>query len=295
MKSFGIGFVIAVLALIILLANSLYIVTDKQTAILLRFGEIIDPKIESGLHFKIPILNTVRKFDSRVLTLDAIPQPYFTEEKKRLIVDAFVKWRISDNEQFYITSSGGQLSALRTLLTQRVDEGLRNQFGKRTVQDVISGERDQLMKALTADLNTVANSELGVEVIDVRVKKIELPTEVNDSVYNRMRTERERLAQELRAEGNEIAEEIRANADKERTVILADAYKTAELIKGEGDAEATSTYAKAFNKDPEFYEFTRSLSAYQSTFENKSDVLLIDPESDFFKYLDSSFGTSSSE
>jgi len=295
MKSFGIGFVIAILALIILLANSLYIVTDKQTAILLRFGEIIDPKIESGLHFKIPILNTVRKFDSRVLTLDAIPQPYFTEEKKRLIVDAFVKWRISDNEQFYITSSGGQLSALRTLLTQRVDEGLRNQFGKRTVQDVISGERDQLMKALTADLNKVANAELGVEVIDVRVKKIELPSEVNDSVYNRMRTERERLAQELRAEGNEIAEEIRANADKERTVILADAYKTAEIIKGEGDAEATSTYAKAFNKDPEFYEFTRSLSAYQSTFENKSDVLLIDPESDFFKYLDSSFGTSSSE
>ena len=295
MKSFGIGFVIAILALIILLANSLYIVTDKQTAILLRFGEIIDPKIESGLHFKIPILNTVRKFDSRVLTLDAIPQPYFTEEKKRLIVDAFVKWRISDNEQFYITSSGGQLSALRTLLTQRVDEGLRNQFGKRTVQDVISGERDQLMRVLTADLNKVANSELGVEVIDVRVKKIELPSEVNDSVYNRMRTERERLAQELRAEGNEIAEEIRANADKERTVILADAYKTAEIIKGEGDAEATSTYAKAFNKDPEFYEFTRSLSAYQSTFENKSDVLLIDPESDFFKYLDSSFGTSSSE
>ena len=295
MRSFGIGFVIAILALIILLANSLYIVTDKQTAILLRFGEIIDPKIESGLHFKVPILNTVRKFDSRVLTLDAIPQPYFTEEKKRLIVDAFVKWRISDNEQFYITSSGGQLSALRTLLTQRVDEGLRNQFGKRTVQDVISGERDQLMRVLTADLNKVANSELGVEVIDVRVKKIELPTEVNDSVYNRMRTERERLAQELRAEGNEIAEEIRANADKERTVILADAYKTAEIIKGEGDAEATSTYAQAFNKNPEFYEFTRSLSAYQSTFENKSDVLLIDPESDFFKYLDSSFGTSKSE
>ena len=295
MKSFGIGFIVLILAVIILLANSLFIVTDKQTAILLRFGEIIDPKIESGLHFKVPILNTVRKFDSRVLTLDAVPQPYFTEEKKRLIVDAFVKWRISDNEQFYITSSGGQLGALRTLLTQRVDEGLRNQFGKRTVQDVISGERDQLMKALTADLNKVANSELGVEVIDVRVKKIELPSEVNDSVYNRMRTERERLAQELRAEGNEIAEEIRANADKERTVILADAYKTAEIIKGEGDAEATSTYAQAFNKDPEFYEFTRSLSAYQSTFENKSDVLLIDPESDFFKYLDSSFGTSSSE
>ena len=187
MKSFGIGFVIAILALIILLANSLYIVTDKQTAILLRFGEIIDPKIESGLHFKIPILNTVRKFDSRVLTLDALPQPYFTAEKKRLIVDAFVKWRITNNEQFYITSSGGQLSAMRTLLTQRVDEGLRNQFGTRTVQEVVSGERDELMNILTTDLNTVAAGELGIEVLDVRVKKIELPTEVNESVYNRMK------------------------------------------------------------------------------------------------------------
>ena len=278
------------LLLIIVIANSVYIVTDKQTAILLRFGEIVNPKIESGLHFKVPILHTVGKFDSRVLTLDAIPQPYFCR-KKRLIVDAFVKWRITDNEQFYITSSGGQLGAMRTLLTQRVDEGLRNQFGVRTVQDVISGERDQLMNALTQDLNVVANQELGIEVIDVRVKKIELPNEVNDSVYNRMRTERERLAQELRAEGNEIAEEIRANADKERTVILAEAYKLAEILKGEGDAQATAIYAKAFDKDPEFYEFTRSLNAYQSTFKNKSDVLLIDPESDFFKYLDSSTGS----
>ena len=280
MKSFKLSFVVILLALVVILANSIYIVTDKQTAILLRFGEIIDPKIESGLHFKIPVLNTVRKFDSRVLTLDAVPQPYYTEEKKRLIVDAFVKWKISDNEQFYITSSGGQLGAMRTLLTQRVDEGLRNQFGIRTVIEVISGERDELMRALTEDLNKVATSELGIEVIDVRVKKIELPSEVNDSVYNRMRTERERLAQELRAEGNEIAEEIRANADKERTVILADAYKEAEITKGEGDAKATSTYAQAFNKNPEFYEFTRSLKAYQSTFENKSDILLIDPDSD---------------
>ena len=291
MKSFKLSFVVILIALVVILANSIYIVTDKQTGILLRFGEIIDPKIESGLHFKIPILNTVRKFDSRVLTLDAVPQPYYTEEKKRLIVDAFVKWKISDNEQFYITSSGGQLGAMRTLLTQRVDEGLRNQFGIRTVKEVISGERDELMRALTEDLNIVATSELGIEVIDVRVKKIELPSEVNESVYNRMRTERERLAQELRAEGNEIAEEIRANADKERTVILADAYKEAEITKGEGDANATSTYAQAFNKNPEFYEFTRSLKAYQATFENKSDILLIDPDSDFFKYLDSSLGT----
>jgi membrane protease subunit HflC len=291
MKTFRTSFIIISLLVIVVLANSIYIINDKQTGILLRFGEIIDPKIESGLHFKIPVLNTVKKFDSRVLTLDAVPQPYYTQEKKRLIVDSFVKWKISDNEQFYITSSGGQLGAMRTLLTQRVDEGLRNQFGIRTVIEVISGERDELMRALTEDINKVATSELGVEVIDVRVKKIELPSEVNDSVYNRMRTERERLAQELRAEGNEQAEEIRANADKERTVIMADAYKTAEITKGQGDAIATSTYAKAFNKDAEFYEFTRSLKAYQSTFQNKSDVLLIDPDSDFFKYLDSAVGT----
>jgi membrane protease subunit HflC len=291
MKTFRTSFIVVLLLAIVVLANSIYIVSDKQTAILLRFGEIIDPKIESGLHFKIPVFNTVRKFDSRVLTLDAVPQPYYTQEKKRLIVDSFVKWKISDNEQFYITSSGGQLGAMRTLLTQRVDEGLRNQFGIRTVIEVISGERDELMRALTEDINKVATTELGVEVIDVRVKKIELPSEVNDSVYNRMRTERERLAQELRAEGNEQAEEIRANADKERTVIMADAYKTAEITKGQGDAIATSTYAKAFDKDAEFYEFTRSLKAYQSTFQNKSDVLLIDPDSDFFKYLDSAVGT----
>ena len=182
---------------------------------------------------------------------------------------------------------------MRTLLTQRVDEGLRNQFGTRTVQEVVSGERDELMRFLTTDLNKVAAAELGIEVLDVRVKKIELPSEVNESVYNRMRTERERLAQELRAEGTEIAEGIRANADRERTIILAQAYKEAEELRGNGDAKATSVYADAFNKDPEFYEFTRSLKAYQATFENKSDVLLIDPDSDFFKYLDSSKGRKS--
>ena len=249
----------------------------------MRFGEIVNPEINPGLHFKVPIYHSVKKFDSRVLTLDALPQPYFTAEKKRLIVDAFVKWRITNNEQFYITSSGGQLSAMRTLLTQRVDEGLRNQFGTRTVQEVVSGERDQLMNILTTDLNLVAGAELGIEVLDVRVKKIELPTEVNESVYNRMRTERERLAQEG----------IRANADRERTIILAEAYKEAEELRGNGDAKATGIYADAYNKDPEFYEFTRSLKAYQSTFENKSDVLLIDPDSDFFKYLDSSKGIKS--
>ena len=293
MKSLNLNIGIIALIVIVILSNAIYIVNDKQTAILLRFGEIVEPEINPGLHFKVPIYHTVKKFDSRVLTLDALPQPYFTADKKRLIVDAFVKWRITNNEQFYITSSGGQLSAMRTLLTQRVDEGLRNQFGTRTVQEVVSGERDELMNILTTDLNTVAANELGIEVLDVRVKKIELPTEVNESVYNRMRTERERLAQELRAQGTEIAEGIRANADRERTIILAEAYKKAEELRGNGDAKATGIYADAYNKDPEFYEFTRSLKAYQSTFENKSDVLLIDPDSDFFKYLDSSKGKKS--
>ena len=293
MKSLNLNIGIAFLILLVIVSNAVYIVNDKQTAILLRFGEIVNPEINPGLHFKVPIYHSVKKFDSRVLTLDALPQPNFTAEKKRLNVDAFVKWRITNNEQFYITSSGGQLSAMRTLLTQRVAEGLRNQFGTITVQEVVSGERDQLMNILTTDLNLVAGAELGIEVLDVRVKKIELPTEVNESVYNRMRTERERLAQELRAKGTEIAEGIRANADRERTIILAEAYKEAEELRGNGDAKATGIYANAYNKDPEFYEFTRSLKAYQSTFENKSDVLLIDPDSDFFKYLDSSKGLKS--
>ena len=290
MNRLGLIIVSAVVITIVILANTLYIVTDRETAIKLRFGEIIDSSIEPGLHFKVPILHTIKKFDERVLTLDNLPQPYFTAEKKRLIVDYFVKWRITDDEQFYITTSGGQLSALRALLTQRADEGLRNQFGTRSVQEVVSGERDELMSNLTTNLNQTVGDELGIEVIDVRIKKIELPNEVNDSVYNRMRTERERLAQELRAQGNEIAEELRATADKERTIILADAYRISEELRGEGDATAANIYAEAFNEDPEFYEFTRSLKAYQMAFKNKSDVLLIDPDSDFFKYLDSSKG-----
>lgn len=280
----------ALFLIIILLSQSIFVVKETERAVKLRFGEIVEADVPPGLHFKLPIVNTVRKFDARILTLDAAPQSYLTSEKKALTVDSFVKWRVSDVEK-YFTTTGGDEERLRRLLIQRVDAGLRNEFGTRTVNEVVSGERDELMDKLTLQLDTIAVAELGVEVIDLRVKKIDLPPEVSDSVYNRMRTERERLAQELRAEGNEIAEEIRANADKERTVILAEAYKLAEILKGEGDAEATSVYAKAFDKDPEFYEFTRSLNAYQSTFQNKSDVLLIDPESDFFKYLDSSTGS----
>ena len=235
----------------------------------------------------MPIINTVRKFDARILTLDADPQRYLTSEKKALIVDSFVKWRIKDVAKFF-TTTGGDEERLKRLLAQRVDTGLRNEFGVRTVKEVVSGERDELMTKLASNLDLIAQDELGVEVIDLRVKKIDLPAQVSDSVYNRMRTERERLARELRAQGNEVAAVIRARADKSKTVILADAYREAEETKGDGDAIATATYASAYSKDPEFYDFTRSLKAYQATFENKSDILLIDPDSDFFKYLDKS-------
>ena len=273
--------------LFVLLTQSIYVVKETERAVKLRFGEIIEFDVDPGLHFKLPIVNTVIKFDARILTLDAAPQSYLTSEKKALTVDSFVKWRVSDVAK-YFTTTGGDEERLRRLLIQRVDAGLRNEFGSRTVKEVVSGQRDELMDKLSNQLNLIAKDELGVEVIDLRVKKIDLPPEVSESVFNRMRTERERLAKELRAQGNEVAEKIRATADKDKTIILADAYREAEETKGNGDATATATYANAYSKDPEFYDFTRSLKAYQSTFESKSDILLINPDSDFFKYLDDS-------
>jgi len=275
------------LLLVIGISQSLFVVSETQRAVKLRFGEIVEFDVPPGLHFKLPIVNTVRKFDARILTLDAAPQSYLTSEKKALSVDSFVKWRVSDVAK-YFTTTGGDEERLRRLLSQRVDAGLRNEFGSRTVKEVVSGQRDELMDKLSNQLNIIAKEELGIEVIDLRVKKIDLPPEVSESVYNRMRTERERLAKELRAQGNEVAERIRATADKDKTIILADAYREAEETKGNGDATATSTYASAYSQDPEFYDFTRSLKAYESTFSNKSDILLINPESDFFKYLDKS-------
>ena len=275
------------LLLFVLLTQSIYVVKETERAVKLRFGEIVEFDVDPGLHFKLPIVNTVRKFDARILTLDAAPQSYLTSEKKALTVDSFVKWRVSDVAK-YFTTTGGDEERLRRLLIQRVDAGLRNEFGSRTVKEVVSGQRDELMDKLSNQLNLIAKDELGVEVIDLRVKKIDLPPEVSESVFNRMRTERERLAKELRAQGNEVAEKIRATADKDKTIILADAYREAEETKGNGDATATATYANAYSKDPEFYDFTRSLKAYQSTFESKSDILLINPDSDFFKYLDDS-------
>ena len=272
---------------VIIISQSIYVVSEIERAVKLRFGEIVEFDVQPGLHFKWPIVNSVKYFDGRILTLDAVPQRYLTSEKKALMVDSFIKWRIKDVAK-YFTTTGGDEERAKRLLSQRVDTGLRNEFGVRTVKEVVSGERDQLMNSLASSLNTIAQQELGVEVIDLRVKKIDLPSEVSDSVYNRMRTERERLARELRAQGNEVAEKIRATADKDKTIILADAYREAEETRGSGDAKATATYAEAYTKDPEFYDFTRSLKAYQSTFQSKGDILLIDPDSDFFKYLDNS-------
>lgn len=277
----------AIFIAVIFISQTLYVVTEIERAVKLRFGEIVQFDVEPGLHFKWPIVNSVRYFDSRILTLDAQPQRYLTSEKKALMVDSFIKWRVKDVAR-YFTTTGGDEERAKRLLSQRVDTGLRNEFGVRTVKEVVSGERDELMTSLTIMLDTIAQRELGVEVVDLRVKKIDLPTEVSDSVYDRMRTERERLARELRAQGNEVAEKIRATADKDKTVILADAYREAEVLKGNGDAEATATYAAAYTKDPEFYDFTRSLQAYQATFQSKGDILLIDPDSDFFKYLNNS-------
>ena len=272
---------------VIIISQSLFVVSEIERAVKLRFGEIVQFDLEPGLHFKWPIVNSVRYFDSRILTLDAQPQRYLTSEKKALMVDSFIKWRIKDVAK-YFTTTGGDEERAKRLLSQRVDTGLRNEFGVRTVKEVVSGERDQLMNSLTSMLDGIAQEELGVEVIDLRVKRIDLPLEVSESVYNRMRTERERLARELRAQGNEVAEKIRATADKDKTIILADAYREAEETRGNGDAKATATYAEAYSKDPEFYDFTRSLKAYQATFQSKGDILLIDPDSDFFKYLDNS-------
>ena len=277
----------AIFIAVIFISQSIYVVTEIERAVKLRFGEIVQFDVEPGLHFKLPIINSIRYFDSRILTLDAQPQRYLTSEKKALMVDSFIKWRVKDVAK-YFTTTGGDEERAKRLLSQRVDTGLRNEFGVRTVKEVVSGERDELMTSLTIMLDTIAQRELGVEVVDLRVKKIDLPTEVSDSVYDRMRTERERLARELRAQGNEVAEKIRATADKDKTVILADAYREAEVLKGNGDAEATATYAAAYTKDPEFYDFTRSLQAYQATFQSKGDILLIDPDSDFFKYLNNS-------
>ncbi len=275
---------IAALVLVLIGSKSLYIVKETERAVLLKFGEIVNADVEPGLHFKFPLINVVRKFDSRVVTLDTRPQAYLTLEKKRLIVDSYVKWRVAEVQKFYTATSGDEFRAAE-LLSTRVEGELRNQFGERTLTEVVSGQREEVMADVIAKLSALTQSELGVEVVDVRIKRIDLPAEVSNSVYERMRTERERLARELRSRGKELAEGIRADADRQKTVIEAEAYRESELSRGEGDANAARIYADAYSQDPEFYSFHRSLQAYRNAFGQGGNVMLLKPDSDFFKYL----------
>lgn len=279
-----------ILALALLLgANCVFVVKETEKAVMLRFGELVYDNIPPGLHWKIPFVHQIRKFDARILTLDAETESFFTVERKRLMVDSFAKWRIADVGAYY-RATGGDETVAHNRLANRVNDGLRNQFGTRTLHEVVSGERDQLMTDILTHLNRTVRDSLGIEVIDVRVKRIDLPDEVSEQVYRRMTAERDKEARDLRAKGNEQAEKIRADADRQGTIIEANAYRDAEKLRGIGDAKATAIYAEAFNKDPEFYAFTRSLNAYRQSFSNKGDILLVDPNSDFFRYLDSKSG-----
>ena len=270
----------------IVLWNSFYIVSQTERAVLLRFGRIVEPDVKPGLHMKIPYVNSVRKFDARLLTLDTTTSRFLTLEKKALMVDSYAKWRVDDAERFY-TATSGMKQIADERLARRLEAALRDQFGKRTLHESVSGQRDELMAQVTRSLNRAAQQELGIEVVDVRVKGIDLPREVNRSVFERMSSEREREAREHRAKGKELAEGIRADADRQRRVLLAEAFREAEELRGDGDAKAAAIYAAAYGQDQEVYAFHRSLQAYRESFSSKEDVLVLDPKSDFFRYLQS--------
>jgi membrane protease subunit HflC len=283
----GLNFIAAAIAgLLVLLGTSIFTVDQRQHAIIFQLGEVRDVIAEPGLYFKWPMIQNVRYFDKRILTLDSVePERFITSEKKNVLVDSFVKWRIVDPKLYYVSVAGDEARA-KTRLSQTVNAGLREEFGKRTVHDVVSGERDKVMEDMRekADLDA---RKIGVQIVDVRVKRVDLPTEVSESVYRRMEAERKRVANELRSQGSAEAEKIRADADKQREVIVAEAYRDAQKMKGEGDAKAAATYAQAFNQNPEIYAFYRSLEAYRHSFKSKSDVIVVEPNSDFFKYMKS--------
>ncbi len=270
-------------ALALLIYASTFVVNEWESAIKLRLGEIVGSDYPPGLHFKVPVLNDIKKFDRRIQTLDSQPQRFLTIEKKDVIVDSYAKWRIANPAQ-YFRSTGGNVGRTSRLLSERINTSLRDEFGKRTIQEVVSEDRQELMTELSKAIDLNA-AELGVEVVDVRVKKIDLPPEVSESVYSRMRAERERVASDLRAKGHEAAERIQADADRQRTVTLADAYKESEELRGTGDAKAAEIYANAYSKDPDFYAFYRSLNAYRGAFGNGGDMMVLQPDSEFFRFF----------
>jgi len=275
-----------VIGLLVLAAMSLFAVDQRQYAIVFQLGEVKEVITQPGLHFKWPLIQNVRYFDNRILTLESQePERFLTAEKKPVLVDSFVKWRIHDVKQYYVSVAGDETVA-RTRMSQIVNSGLREEFGKHTVHDVVSGSRDKIM----ADVQKKADADMraiGVEIIDVRLKRVDLPAEVSEAVYRRMETERKRVANELRSQGGAEAEKIKADADRQREVIVAEAYRDAQKTKGEGDAKAAGIYAQAFGQNPDFFAFYRSMDAYRNVFRDKSDLLVVEPNSDFFKYLKS--------
>lgn len=275
-----------VLALLVAAAMSMFTVDQRRFAIVFQLGEIKDVITEPGLNFKWPLIQNVRYFDKRILTYDAPePERFITAEKKPVLVDAFVKWRIIDVKQYYISVQGDEARA-HVRLSQTVNAGLRDEFSKRSVHDVVSGEREKIMDEVRTKADADARA-IGVQIVDVRLKRVDLVQEVSESVYRRMETERKRVANELRSKGAAEAEKIKADADRQREIIIAEAYRDAQRLKGEGDAKAAAIYAGAFGQNPEFYAFYRSLEAYRSSFRSKSDVMVIEPSSEFFKYLKS--------
>ncbi|MBN8429874.1 protease modulator HflC [Microbulbifer salipaludis] len=283
-------FVIALILLgLLALSASAFVVKETEKAVLVRFGEVVRTDYEPGLYFKIPLVHELRKFDARIQTVDSQPVRMLNSENKFMMVDSYAKFRIVDVGRFYVATRGDERNAVR-LLAEQINNLLRNQFGVRDLHEVVSGQRDELMAEITENLNKTAQTDLGVEIVDVRVKRIDLPPEVSESVFQRMRAGRELEARDHRAKGQEASERIRANADRQKVVIESEAYRKAEELRGDGDAEAAKIYAQAFSKDPEFYRFSRSLTAYKESFKSKSDMLLVDPDSDFFRYLKDSQG-----
>lgn len=275
--------VFVVLVAAVVSTSAFYTVNEQQRAIVTRFGKVQPSDDAPGLHVKMPFIEKVRYFDRRVLTLDSDPQTYFTAEKKELVVDSFVKWKIANTLEYYLTVGGDEAEA-NANLQQLVHGGLRDQFGKRELSELISGERSKIMQIIQKSTDEAAK-KYGIQVVDVRLKRVDLKTTVSKSVFDRMNSERKRIANEYRAKGEAEAEKIKAEADRKRTEMLAAAYRKAEEIRGQGDAQATSVYAKAFNRNPEFYSLYRSLKAYRESFKNKDDIMIVDPSSDFFKYL----------
>lgn len=277
-------FIPAAILAVVVASTCLFTVKETEWAVMFKLGEITQADYEPGLHFKLPWINRIVKFDNRVLTADEEPKRFLTGEKKDVIVDSYVKWKIVDPAQFYTSTGGGNVRRAEQLIYQKVDASLRREFGNRTVQEVVSAERGTIMGVVTQNVNDETKS-LGIGIVDVRLQRVNLPEKVSDSVFDRMRSERERVARDLRSRGKEAAERIRASADRERTEILANAYREAEILRGKGDAQATETYAKAFSQDEDFYSFYRRMNAYQNSFSNQGDVLLLEPDSDFFRFF----------